>query len=485
MSESGPYLGSKISLISQARIRYEGLLHSINPEESTVTLAEVRSFGTEGRDALRHVPPGDEIYSLIIFKAGDIKDLHVCELPKQCSHIAQDPAVLQHSGSVRSSSSGFQQQGPPFSGTQGQYGNYSGMSYNQFGHVGSGVMPGQMWGQASHPPPGLGRATPPPMTRRSPTMEQGVQASGPVSPQKDSKAPAKPPAPAAEKSQTQRPNKEDQGLPQRTQQPRRRGSREEKAGQRKEVPRQENKERKTAPDSNRDGRGEHPERGERQERGDRGDRDKGGRGSQQGSRQQNWQGFQNRRGRGRGPRSPVVKEKVGNDFDFTAAQFDKNTLVEEFKEKLKIDGSTVNGDVVKGTEDSGNETQPSDAPEEEEAVYYDSNKSFFDNISCDSVNRGQRPNWKEERKMNCETFGIAYARNRGRGGYRGGYYRGGYRGSNYQGGRGQGRGGGRSYRSNRSRGGWKSQGWNDYPLDSQQKAETVTVKTEKTAEATA
>ena len=79
----------------------------------------------------------------------------------------------------------------------------------------------------------------------------------------------------------------------------------------------------------------------------------------------------------------------------------------------------------------------------------------------------QRQNWKEERKMNCETFGIAYARNRGRGGYyRGGYYRGGYRG-NFQGGRGQGRG--RPYRSNRGRGGWRSQqSWNDHSNDTQQ-----------------
>ena len=50
-------------------------------------------------------------------------------------------------------------------------------------------------------------------------------------------------------------------------------------------------------------------------------------------------GYQARRGRGRGPRSPVVKEKVGSDFDFTAAQFDKKSIEEEFKEKLKLDGS--------------------------------------------------------------------------------------------------------------------------------------------------
>ena len=74
--------------------------------------------------------------------------------------------------------------------------------------------------------------------------------------------------------------------------------------------------------------------------------------------------------------------------------------------------------------------------------------------------------------MNCETFGIAYARNRGRGGYYRGYYRGGYRG-NYQGGRGQSRGG-RSYRSNRGRGGWRNQGgWNDHANDTNQQSEVI------------
>ncbi|XP_022103384.1 protein LSM14 homolog A-like isoform X2 [Acanthaster planci] len=481
MSESGPYLGSKISLISQAKIRYEGCLYSISPEESTITLSNVRSFGTENRETTRHVPPGNEVYSLIIFKAGDIKDLHVCGLPKEAaesagSNIAQDPAVLQHSGAVRSTTSGFQQ-GPPFGNTQGQFGSYGAMPYNQFGHVGGGIMTGQFGGQTSHPPPGLGRVTPPAMTRRSPTMEQGVQASGPISPQKGTQSSAKI---ATDKPQPQKSGKEEQGLPQRTpqqQQARRRGSREEKTAQRKDIQRQESRDKKAeASKAEKDSR----ERGERQERGDRGDRDKGGRGSQQGSRQ-NWQGYQGRRGRGRGPRSPVTKEKVGSDFDFTAAQFDKKSMEEEFKEKLKLDGTTVNGDAIKGTEDSGNETQPSDAPEEEETAYYDSTKSFFDNISCDSLNKGQRPSWKEERKMNCETFGIAYTRSRGRGGYRGGYYRGGYRG-----GRGQGRGGGRSYRSNRGRGGWKSQqGWNDYSIDGQPKNETSTGKTEKPSEATA
>ena len=35
-----PYLGSRISLISKSDIRYVGILHSINQQESTVALEQ-------------------------------------------------------------------------------------------------------------------------------------------------------------------------------------------------------------------------------------------------------------------------------------------------------------------------------------------------------------------------------------------------------------------------------------------------------------
>ncbi|XP_026670643.1 protein LSM14 homolog A isoform X3 [Ceratina calcarata] len=171
-----------------------------------------------------------------------------------------------------------------------------------------------------------------------------------------------------------------------------------------------------------------------------------------------WINRGNMRPRGRGGRGgfrnppgntgakPKNTLKFDNDYDFEQA----NTEFEELRSQLaktKIDAGADN----EKKDDSGNETGAGEGePEEEpEIVHYDKSKSFFDNISCEAVERSkgrfQRTDWRTERKLNSETFGVASTRrggfrargyyNRGMGGmYRGGGgaggsgFRGGYKG---------------------------------------------------------
>ncbi|XP_075897844.1 protein LSM14 homolog B isoform X2 [Nelusetta ayraudi] len=101
MSSAQPYIGCRIGLISKAQNRYEGFLYTIDRANSTVVLAKVKCFGTEGRPTDRPTPPKDDVYDYITFRGSDIKDITLSEPPRSHRGLPPDPII---SSSATSSS---------------------------------------------------------------------------------------------------------------------------------------------------------------------------------------------------------------------------------------------------------------------------------------------------------------------------------------------------------------------------------------------
>lgn len=430
MSGGGmPELGSKISLISKADIRYEGRLFTVDPQECTIALANVRSFGTEDRETQYPIAPQSQIYDYILFRGTDIKDIRVVNngMPHP-----NDPAIMQMqlpNGQHLMQHFPMPAMNPPMT----NYGNPFGGLGNLGGGLGGATGTGTGTSTTSAAG-GASRSTTPVsvVSRKSPSADMGVQVNQQTSHQQ-----------SQHHHHQNAGNNRDAGH-KRQYQPQQNqrsggGGGQNNYRDRRDSGRMGEQQHHDNRNNYNNQRNQYQNRGNWNMRGNMNmmrNRGRGGRVSNQNFFPQG--GY--RQGGIGGNKGRLSKNtiKFDQDYDFEQA----NNKFEELRSqlaKLKVGDAAVetktttsteqvNGETDTKKDDSGNETGAGEHEQDDDyvPVGYDKTKSFFDNISCEAADRTKKKNdWRQERKLNSETFGISSTRRgnyRGRGGGGGGYY---------------------------------------------------------------
>jgi len=386
-----PYAGSKISLISKSDIRYVGTLHSINQQDSTVSLEQVRSYGTEGRkkNKSEEISGTDQVYEYIVFRGSDIKDLQVCEAPQRPQvQVPKDPAILGTTAPAASSI-------PP--------------GFNMM----QGLVDGNML------PPNLQV----PLNGINPYLLQLYQQQ---LWQQQQLQQQQQPAASLLKTNDQSSNDQNNNII----------SAMEKlnlAADPNAKPKDDAAQPAKATDKT-DGNNQQNDKNNNRSQNNSNNYNNRNYNNrfQRGNRQNNYRRGMNQRGRRNWNNSKHIS-LPDSDFDFESANAKFKELSNKEADKNEKKEQTEDGAAQDGENQEENGTE-----EKTQENFYNKSSSFFDNISCESKDRAEEQGKKfdrrakqyEERKLNMETFGQATVNRGGHRGYRRNNYHS-YRGRNY------------------------------------------------------
>jgi len=443
MSTGQSYLNSNVSLISKASIRYEGTLFSIDPHESTITLSNVKSFGTEDRQVDKFLAPKDTLFEYIIFKANDIKELIVDEP-------LNDPAIVQaqmppsasntntYTGFNKDSQSNLQANG--LSSDAPATLNGMGGSSNQAASAPSVSSTGQAGGERYR----SRGSTPSSSQARSPISELSskvrndmnkVASRGSNNDQSNSRV----------NNGGQQRRAWDGNRPNNSYQNNQRGRSNYQNNNNNQMNRRPGYNNNYSNTNGYNGRFRAPRNNDRVPNHLNNSTSRNGPRGGNYSHNNSYQGnsypannYNRNMMRSGGKLLPQTNPKVvgtlKTEFDFEKA----NEAFQQMVDKLDDLDLSTNGEE---SEKAGSKDKDSDAPrvdnDKSEKVddeeFYDKAKSFFDKISCEAIERTKgsqkKFDWKQERKLNAETFGIKVTYRPNPGGYyrRPGGYNGGYR----------------------------------------------------------
>lgn len=389
MATGATYLNSNVSLISNASIRYEGTLYSINPQEATITLSNVRSYGTEDRKVEKFLAPKDTLFEYIIFKANDIKELIVDEP-------FQDPAIVTATAQQRPNS------------TNNTYG--SGFNDNL-----------QANGQSSSDQQNvsINQASAPSVSSASQNDRQRSENSTPEHTSTSELSTNKQQKHDSNKSiRQQNSRQQHQNNTQRRAGWDNRGRNNNMNNYHQQnyqrYDRNRNNNSNYYHNNNQVRRGQYQNHQNYQNhQAQRGQYYRGGNGNnyrQDSNRggfrsNQSYQSNQRYKNYNKINRTEGEKLKGFDDYDFESAN---NQFLEVLSNGLNA--LTISNDRT-GTEDNETTTNNSTIDKEiDDANFYNKEKSFFDNISCEAIERSkgsqQKFDWKKEKSLNAETFGF-------------------------------------------------------------------------------